>query len=77
MPSPLQTLEKEALQLPVDQRVTLAHRILMSAEPAPSLSVDTLWEAEIVRRIEQLDSGKSKQHSAADVFEELDRRLKP
>ncbi len=75
MPNTLETIEKDALQLPEDQKVTLAHRMLMSAEPAPDPSVDALWEAEIIRRIEKLDSGQTARHPAAEVFGELDRRL--
>jgi len=76
MPNTLETIEQEALQLPEDQKVTLAHRMLVSAEPAPDPSVDALWETEIIRRIEKLDSGQTARHPAADVFGELDRRLK-
>ncbi len=75
MPNTLETIAKEALQLPEDQKVTLAHRMLLSAEPAPDPSVDAIWEAEIVRRIEKLDAGQTALHPAAEVFGELDRRL--
>ncbi len=76
MPNTLEMIEKEALQLPEDQKVTLAHRMLVSAEPAPDPSVDALWEAEILRRIEKLDSGQTTRYGAGEVFKELDRRLK-
>jgi len=75
MVSTLESLEKEALLLPDDQKVTLAHRILASAEPQPDPSIDALWEAEIVRRIEKLDRGETSMHSASEVFMELDQRL--
>ena len=75
MPESLETIEKEALLLPEDQKVTLAHRMLLSAEPAPNPSIDALWEAKILRRIEKLDSGQTTRHSAREVFEELDGRL--
>ncbi len=72
----LQTLEKNAMELPEDQRVTLAHRILRSTEPPKNPEVDALWEMEIARRIELLDSGGTGRHSAAEVFRALDRRLR-
>jgi len=75
MPNTLETIERDALQLPADQKVTLAHRVLASAEPAPDPAVDALWEAEIIRRIEKLDAGQTARHPAVEVFEELDRRL--
>jgi len=75
MVSTLELLEKEALLLPDDQKVTLAHRILASAEPQPDPSIEALWEAEIVNRIEKLDRGGTSLHSVSEVFMELDRRL--
>lgn len=75
MVSTLESLEKEALLLPDDQKVTLAHRILASAEPQADPSIEALWEAEIVRRIEKLDRGETSTHSASEVFMELDQRL--
>ena len=77
MVTALDNLEKEVMQLPEDQRVTLAHRILLSTEPTCDPAVDALWEAEIVRRIELLDQGATERHRASDVFAELDRRLGP
>lgn len=71
----LDTLEREALQLPEDQRLTLAHRMLRSTEPASPSSVESLWTAEIVRRIEALDAGATGLHEVSEVFLELDRRL--
>ena len=75
MVTALENLEKEVMRLPEDQRVTLAHRILLSTEPVGNLAVDSLWEAEIVRRIDLLDQGATERHRASDVFAELDRRL--
>lgn len=71
----LDTLEREALLLPEDQRLTLAHRLLQSTEPAPDPSLDSLWTAEILRRIECFDAGTTQIHDASDVFRDLDRRL--
>ena len=75
MVTALESLEKEAMCLPEDQRVTLAHRILLSTEPAGDPAVDALWESEIVRRIDLLDRGATERHPASEVFAELDRRL--
>lgn len=63
------------MQLPEDQKVTLAHRILASAEPAADAAVEALWDAEIVARIERLDRGETGRVEASVVFGELDRRL--
>lgn len=71
----LDTLEHDALLLPEEQRLTLAHRLLKSTEPAGDPSIESLWTAEIVRRIEALDAGTTGIHEASDVFRDLDHRL--
>lgn len=71
----LEMIQHEVFQLPEDQRITLAHRILTNAEPLPSSAIDAAWDKEIVERIERLDQGLSSRHNAADVFQELDCRL--
>jgi hypothetical protein len=38
--SSLDVVEAEALRLPKDQRLTLAHRIMASIEPASAAAVD-------------------------------------
>jgi hypothetical protein len=77
MASALESLEQEVMRLPEDQRVTLAHRILLSTEPVGAAEVDALWEAEILRRIDLLDRGAAERLPASDVFAELDGRLGP
>ena len=75
MVTTLEFLENEAMQLPEDQRFTLAHRILSNSEPPHDAAVEALWEAEIVRRIGLLERGETERHAASDVFKELDERL--
>ncbi len=77
MATTLETLEKVVMSLPEDQRMTLAHRLMRSAEPPSDPSVDARWEAEIAHRIELLDAGATKRHRASDVFAELDQQLGP
>lgn len=75
MVTTLKSVELEAMKLPQEQRLTLAHRLLCEAEPPRDHAVDALWEAEIVRRIDLLDQGLTERHLASDVFKELDQRL--
>ena len=69
-------LTQDALVLPPDQRVALAHRLLCSVEPAPDPEADSAWEQEIARRIAQSDSGEITPVPAAEVFARL-RRIAP
>lgn len=64
-----------AIQLPPDQRFTLAQRILASVEPQADSDVDRAWVAEIRERMARYDSGKTQGIPGAEVFSEIDRRL--
>lgn len=71
----VETIVSEAVQLPPDQRLTLAHRILSSIEPEPSAETDAAWDQEIRERIARYDTGTVRGIPASEVFAELDRRL--
>jgi putative addiction module component (TIGR02574 family) len=71
----VESLAKEAIELPPDQRLTLAQRILASVEPDETPAIDEAWEAEIRERIRRYDRRESKGISAAEVFADLNRRL--
>ncbi|MEM7147121.1 MAG: addiction module protein [Verrucomicrobiota bacterium] len=75
MPENLEMIERGALELPEDQRLTLAHRILQSTEPPEDSVVAEWWEGEIVERIAKLDAGETERISASEVFRQLDERL--
>jgi hypothetical protein len=51
MNASVETNASEALHLSPDQRLTLAHRILASIEPAPDAQVESAWGVEIQERI--------------------------
>ena len=69
-------LTKEAGDLPEDQRLTLAYRILSTLEPPISAEIEEAWEREIRSRIKEFREGKSKSIPADEVFAELDDALK-
>jgi putative addiction module component (TIGR02574 family) len=66
----------EAVRLPPDQRLTLAHRILTSVEPEESTEAEAAWDKEIRERIGRYDAGEVRSIPAVEVFAELDRRLR-
>lgn len=76
MAASLENIASEALQLPKDQRLTLAHRILASVEPAPESEVEAAWDREILERIKRYDDGLTVGNPGAEVFAELERKLK-
>jgi putative addiction module component (TIGR02574 family) len=64
-------LLKRALDLPVSERAELAGSLIESLDDATDESVQAAWEAEILGRMEDLDSGRVKPVS----IEEARRRL--
>jgi len=74
MAASLENIASEALLLPKDQRLTLAHRILASMEPPPEPGADEAWDFEIRERIKRYDAGLSKGIPAAEVFSDLDKK---
>lgn len=75
MTETVDSLARGAVELPPDQRLTLAQVILASLEPDGSPTIDAAWEAEIRERIRRYDIGEVKGIPASQVFSELDRRL--
>lgn len=67
---------QEAANLPEDQRLTLAHKILLVGEPRFSQSVENAWDVEIRDRIARYDRGETSARPASEVFANIDRQLK-
>ena len=66
---------EEAVSLPTDQRFTLAHRILASAEPVFDPSVEAAWDQEIRARISRIDQGETTASPMGEVFARIDSLL--
>lgn len=60
-------LLKKALNLPVPERAELAGSLIESLDEANDESVQVAWDAEIIRRMEDLNSGKVKPVSLEDA----------
>jgi putative addiction module component (TIGR02574 family) len=65
----LQRIEAEALLLNPDERVELAERLWASVEGGDS--PDPAWEAEIKRRMQEVDSGAVQCRPWEEVMTEL------
>lgn len=64
MSDQLANLEAETLKLTPEERVELAERLLASV--FDDREIENAWEAEVERRIGDLESGRAKLISAAD-----------
>lgn len=71
-----QKLLEEALQLPEEARADLAAALLESLEEELEEDVKAAWEAEIARRLEDVDSGRVRpipwEEARTLIFESLD-----
>jgi putative addiction module component (TIGR02574 family) len=70
----LDTLSAEAMQLDVDARETLVHRLLQSLESLSEEDVERLWVREAERRLEAFRGGRVSAIPAEDVLEEAARK---
>lgn len=69
MDTTLKTLTAQALRLSIDERADLAETLLGSIEPPEPL--DPAWEAEIERRVAELDAGRVELIPAEQVFADI------
>ncbi len=60
-------LLKKGLELPEEERAALAGSLLDSLEITSDSSVEEAWNDEIARRLREIDSGKVKTVSWAEV----------
>lgn len=56
MPTPIEIVEAEAMKLTPGERADLADKLWLSVHS--KAEVDVAWDAEIARRIQQIESGE-------------------
>ena len=67
---------KEALELPLDQRLTVVYRILEQSDAGLDRGeVERDWDGVIRERMERYDCGQAKPRLASEVFAALEKRL--
>jgi hypothetical protein len=67
----------EALSLPVRERASLVHKLLISLEPEEgSPEIEMAWKQEALELCEAADSGKITEREAADVLREAYRKVR-
>ena len=58
MDEALEKLLRDALKLPPAARAALAGSLIQSLEEQPDPDAEALWQAEIARRIREIDEGR-------------------
>ncbi len=69
-------LLKKALDLPVEERAELAGSLIDSLDETEEESVQAAWDAEIIRRMEDLKSGKVKSVSLDEARRRFSSAIK-
>ena len=64
-----------ALVLPESERAELASALVASLDGPPDPDVAQAWEAEILRRIDQIDQGEANFLTPEEVIERVRKRL--
>jgi Putative addiction module component len=65
-----QSIQREAMLLPMSERAALAAQLLASLEDLPDSEVEQLWLAEAARRADEIDRGVVTLSSSQDVARE-------
>ncbi len=60
---------EQAINLPVDERLILIDRLLISTNLPTQKNIDEAWATEVERRCQALDCGGTKLISGDEVFE--------
>ncbi len=72
----LEKVTQDAFSLSSDERATLAYALLNSLDEHEDQDSDQLWDEEIKRRVDLIDSGQAQGRDAEDVFRDIDRKFK-
>jgi putative addiction module component (TIGR02574 family) len=72
-----QKILEEALQLPPNELDWLVESLLFKEKSEPEAEVEAAWDAEIKRRLDQIDSGAVEMIPAEQVHAEMIARLSP
>ncbi|MEQ2010469.1 MAG: addiction module protein [Limisphaerales bacterium] len=70
------TLEKEAMKLPPTKRLRLAEKLMDSVDDFATPEIAKAWQAELARRVEEVENGTDPGVPAAEVHAEARRRLR-
>lgn len=73
MTATLQSIEAEALKLSPEERAELIERLIVSVEPPP---LSAAWQAEIERRVSDMDAGRTRFVPADEAFARIDEKLR-
>ena len=71
-----QKILEEALQLPPDELDWLVESLLIKEKAEPGPEIEAAWDAEIKRRLDEIDSGAVEMIPLEDVIAEMDATIR-
>jgi len=66
---------EQAINLPVDERLILIDKLLISTNLPTQKDIDLVWSSEVERRCQALDRGEAKLISGDEVFDKIQKRF--
>ena len=66
---------EQALDLPIDDRLVLIDKLLISANLPTQKDIDQAWAEEVERRCQEIENGEAKLIPGEEVFEKIKRRF--
>ena len=66
---------EQAINLPVDERLILIDKLLISTNLPIQKDIDQAWSDEVERRCQALDSGEAKLIPGEEVFKKIRKRF--
>ena len=66
---------EQAINLPVDERLILIDKLLISTNLPTQKDIDEAWSAEVERRCQALDRGAARLISGDEVLEKIRKRF--
>lgn len=66
---------EQAINLPVDERLILIDKLMISTNLPTQKDIDQEWSAEVERRYQALEKGEAKLISGDKVFEKIRKRF--
>ena len=66
---------EQALDLPIDDRLILIDKLLISTNLPTQNDIDQAWSKEVEHRCQELDNGKARLIPGEEVFEKIKKRF--
>ena len=75
-PNPLESLRRDALELPEGDRATLARDLVASLDGPEDPDAAKAWDIELCRRLNEIEAGNATILDAGEVLGRVKERLK-